>query len=53
MNKGKQPGKRPRKRKYVQMQIPFPVDPGQDEYVKKIRIQEGGRILDKLSKNTR
>jgi hypothetical protein len=53
MNKDKQPGKRPRKRKYKQMDIPFPPDPGQDAYVKKIRIADGGRILDKISKNTR
>jgi hypothetical protein len=53
MSKGQQPGKRPRKRKYKQMEIPFPPDPGQDAYVKKIRIADGGRILDKISKNTR
>jgi hypothetical protein len=50
MKKNSKPGKRPRKKKYVQMEISFPPDPGQDAYIRKKRIQIGGEILEKITK---
>jgi hypothetical protein len=45
--KNKKPTKGRKTRKFVQQEIPFPVDPGQDEYVKAKRIRIGEQILEK------